>query len=69
MKRLALAAIVLSIAACSPQDEASTVDTSMTAAPAAAPAPVPAPAAIDTTAIDTTAADTTAADTTAATPQ
>ncbi len=38
MKRLALAAVVLSIAACSSQEEAPIADTSMTA-PAMAPAP------------------------------
>lgn len=64
MKRLALAAIVLSIAACSPADDAATIDTSMSAAPAAAPAPAP---MMDSVAVDTTMmVDTTAIDTTAA---
>jgi hypothetical protein len=67
MKRLALAAIVLSIAACSSQEETPAVDTGM-AAPAAAPAPAATDSAVvpatDSTA-DSTAADTTHRDTTA----
>lgn len=64
MKRIAIAAIVLSIAACSSQEETPVVDTGM-AAPAAAPAPAPAAtdssivAPVDSTA-DTTHTDTTA---------
>ncbi|HEY0971438.1 MAG TPA: hypothetical protein VGE02_10780 [Gemmatimonadales bacterium] len=65
MKRLALAAVVLSIAACSSQDETPAADTSMTA-PAMAPAPA-APAdsmamPMDSAMVDTTA-DTTMMDT------
>lgn len=56
MKRLALAAVVtLSIMACSKQEDAAAVDTTM-AAPAMAPAPA-APA--DSMTMDTTATDTT----------
>jgi hypothetical protein len=68
MKRLALAAIVLSIVACSSQEETPAVDTGM-AAPAAAPAPTDSaatvPAATDSTAPDSTATDTTHRDSTA----
>jgi hypothetical protein len=65
MKRLALAAVVLTLAACSSQEETPVVDS--TAAPAAAPAPTMAPdssAMMDSTAMDSTHTDSTA-DTTA----
>jgi hypothetical protein len=68
MKRLALAAIVLSIVACSSQEETPAVDTGM-AAPAAAPAPMDSavvPATTDSTVTDSTHADSTHRDTTAA---
>jgi hypothetical protein len=68
MKRLALAAIVLSIVACSSQEETPAVDTGM-AAPAAAPAPMDSavvPATTDSTVMtDSTHADSTHRDTTA----
>jgi hypothetical protein len=70
MKRLALAAVVLSIVACSSQDETPAVDTGM-AAPAAAPAPAVTdsaamvPATTDSAAADSTQRDSTQRDTTA----
>ena len=59
MKRIALFAAALTLAACAAKDEAPAADT-MTAAPAAAaPAPAPVDSMTDTTKKDTTMTDTT----------